>query len=164
MIAPNLISDINGQYRGTDLKIHNSDEPVYTVFSLWDTFRSAHPLYNIIERDKTASFLNTFLKQFKDGGQLPIWELSANYTGCMIGYHVVSVILDAYVKGIPFNKYKELFSAMKEVSNRNKLGIPYYKKMGIYLHLKNQNQFPKHWNTLTTIGVYIKWLNCWRIL
>ena len=130
MIAPNLISDVNGQYRGTDLKIHESDEPVYTVFSLWDTFRSAHPLYNIIERDKTASFLNTFLKQFKDGGQLPIWELCANYTGCMIGYHVVSVILDAYVKGIEFNKYNDLLLAMKEVSNRNKLGLPYYKQNG----------------------------------
>ena len=130
MIAPNLISDVNGQYRGTDLKIHESDEPVYTVFSLWDTFRSAHPLYNIIERDKTASFLNTFLKQFKDGGQLPIWELCANYTGCMIGYHVVSVILDAYVKGIEFNKYNDLLIAMKEVSNRDKLGLPYYKQNG----------------------------------
>ena len=56
MIAPNLLSDHNGEYRGTDLKIHHSDLPVYTVFSLWDTFRSAHPLYNLIERDKTASF------------------------------------------------------------------------------------------------------------
>jgi len=130
MIAPNLICDINGQYRGTDLKIHESDESVYTVFSLWDTFRSAHPLYNIIQRGKTESFLNTFLKQYQDGGQLPIWELCANYTGCMIGYHVVSVILDAYVKGINFDKYKDLFLAMKEVSNRNSLGLPYYKKNG----------------------------------
>ena len=97
-IAPNLISDVDGSYRGTDFKIHHDDKPNYTVFSLWDTFRSTHPLYNIIYRDKTALFLNTFNNQYKNGGQLPIWELSANYTGCMIGYHSVSAIVDAYVK------------------------------------------------------------------
>ncbi len=130
MIAPNLLSDQNGEYRGTDLKIHHSDLPVYTVFSLWDTFRSAHPLYNLIERDKTASFLRTFLTQYKDGGQLPIWELCANYTGCMIGYHVVSVILDAYVKGVESPLYEQLYEAMKHVSNRNELGISDFKNNG----------------------------------
>ncbi len=130
MIAPNLISDINGQYRGTDLAVHQSNEPIYTVFSLWDTFRSAHPLYNIIQRDKTTSFLNTFLKQYNDGGHLPIWELCANYTGCMIGYHVVSVILDAYVKGIKSPHYSDLYQAMLAVSNREKLGLPQYQKKG----------------------------------
>ena len=130
MIAPNLISDVNGDYRATDMQVHNDSLANYTVFSLWDTFRSTHPLYNLIERKKTALFLNTFLNQYQFGGQLPIWELCANYTGCMIGYHVVSVILDAYVKSIDFDNYPKLYSAMKEISNREKLGIPEYKNKG----------------------------------
>ena len=129
-IAPNLISDIDGSYRGTDFKIHHDDEPNYTVFSLWDTFRSTHPLYNILYRDKTALFLNTFNNQYKNGGQLPIWELSANYTGCMIGYHSVSAIVDAYVKGIQFNDYSSLYNGMLSIANRNILGIPSYLKHG----------------------------------
>jgi putative alpha-1,2-mannosidase len=63
MIAPNLISDVNGEFRGTDMEIHKDNLPNYTVFSLWDTFRSTHPLYNLIERKKTGLFLNTFLNQ-----------------------------------------------------------------------------------------------------
>ena len=99
MIAPNIFNDVNGFYRGTDLQVHQSEDNTYTIFSLWDTFRATHPLYTIIEQKKTKEFINTFLKNYLDGGQLPIWELSANYTGCMIGYHVVSVIYDALVKG-----------------------------------------------------------------
>ena len=130
IIAPNLISDVDGSYRGTDFKIHHDDKPNYTVFSLWDTFRSTHPLYNILYRDKTALFLNTFNNQYKNGGQLPIWELSANYTGCMIGYHSVSAIVDAYVKGIHFNDYGSLYNGMLSIANRNILGIPSYLKHG----------------------------------
>ncbi|MBH19215.1 MAG: glycosyl hydrolase family 92 [Crocinitomicaceae bacterium] len=130
MIAPNIISDVNGDFRSTDMKVHRDSLINFTVFSLWDTFRSTHPLFNLIERNKTALFLNTFLNQYNYGGQLPIWELCANYTGCMIGYHVVSVILDAYVKGIKYPKYIDLLGAMKHVSNRETLGIPEFKNRG----------------------------------
>jgi len=130
MIAPNIISDLNGDFRSTDIKVHNDSVTNYTVFSLWDTFRSTHPLYNIIERKKTSAFLNTFLNQYNYGGQLPIWELCANYTGCMIGYHVVSVILDAYTKGIKYSEYDKLYMAMKHISNRKELGIPEFKNRG----------------------------------
>ena len=130
MIAPNIISDVNGDFRSTDMKVHRDSLINYTVFSLWDTFRSTHPLFNLIERNKSALFLNTFLNQYNYGGQLPIWELCANYTGCMIGYHVVSVILDAYVKGIKYPKYIDLLGAMKHVSNRETLGIPEFKNRG----------------------------------
>ena len=130
MIAPNVISDVDGSYRGTDLKIHKSNSTVYTVFSLWDTFRATHPLYTLIEQQKTEEFLTTFLTQFNNGGQLPIWELCANYTGCMIGYHAVSVILDAYVKNIASDQAKELYPAMLHVSNREKLGITEFNDNG----------------------------------
>ena len=65
IIAPNLISDVNGLYRGTDLKIHKDSIPNYTVFSLWDTFRATHPLYNLILGKKLLNFLNTFQKSAK---------------------------------------------------------------------------------------------------
>jgi len=102
MLAPNIYQDVDGRYRGMDLKIHQtSDFDYYTVFSLWDTYRAAHPLYTtIIEQDRTNDFINTFISKYKEGGIMPIWDLAANYTHCMIGYHAVPVIADAYLKGI----------------------------------------------------------------
>jgi len=131
MIVPNVFSDVDGKYRGTDLKVHQStDGPVYTVFSLWDTFRATHPLYTIIEQKKTNEFIRTFLKQYKDGGQLPIWELAGNYTGCMIGYHSIPVIVDAYVKGIRDYDEKLAMEAMLHSANMDKLGLASYKTKG----------------------------------
>ena len=130
MIAPNIFNDVNGFYRGTDLQVHQSEDNTYTIFSLWDTFRATHPLYTIIEQKKTKEFINTFLKNYLDGGQLPIWELSANYTGCMIGYHVVSVIYDALVKGIELENEELLLEAMLQVAERDDLGIPEYRSNG----------------------------------
>ena len=60
MIAPNLFSDADGRYRAHDLKVYHADRPVYTVFSLWDTFRSLHPLFSLIQRERTVDFINTF--------------------------------------------------------------------------------------------------------
>jgi hypothetical protein len=72
----------------------------YTVFSLWDTFRATHPLFTITQVERTNEFVNTFLRYFEDSGDLPVWELAGNETNCMIGYHSVSVIADAFTKGI----------------------------------------------------------------
>lgn len=102
-IAPNLFSDIDGKYRGRDNQIHQLSESEgenYTVFSLWDTYRAAHPLYTLVQRERTLDFLNTFERQYDQGGDLPVWELAGNETECMIGYHSVSVIADAYIKGL----------------------------------------------------------------
>src|SRR6476661_1708549 len=79
----------------------------YTVFSLWDTFRAAHPLYTIIEQKRTADFINTFIRQYEQGGRLPVWELAGEETDTMIGYHAVSVIADPInkdVKGFDYDK------------------------------------------------------------
>lgn len=130
MIAPNIFNDVDGSYRGTDLKVHSAQDSTYTIFSLWDTFRATHPLYTIIEQQRTKAFIATFLKNYHDGGQLPVWELSANYTGCMIGYHAVSVIYDALEKGIDVPNEDQLLAAMLHVSNRNELGIPAYCEHG----------------------------------
>jgi putative alpha-1,2-mannosidase len=101
MIAPNVFQDIDGRYRGLDGQIHHADGYIrHTVFSLWDTFRATHPLYTLIQRRRTRDFVRTFLEMYRESGRLPVWELAGNETDCMIGYHAVSVILDAWAKGI----------------------------------------------------------------
>ena len=130
-IAPNLYQDVDGRYRGMDNEIHKSvGFDYYTVFSLWDTYRAAHPLYTIIEQEKTNDFINTFLAKYDEGGIMPIWDLAANYTGCMIGYHAVPVIADAYLKGIRNYDVEKAFTAMKHSATRDKLGLDSYKNFG----------------------------------
>jgi predicted alpha-1,2-mannosidase len=114
LLTPNLFMDVDGRYRGRDLAIHHADDFTnYTVFSLWDTFRAAHPLYALIDQKRTRDFIKTFLVQYEQGGRLPVWELAANETDTMIGYHAVSVIADAAVKGISGFDLEEAFAAMK---------------------------------------------------
>lgn len=130
-IAPNLFMDVDGQYRGTDLKVHQAkDFTNYTIFSLWDTFRGTHPLYTILQRKRTLDFIKTFLAQYQAGGQLPVWELAGNYTGCMIGYHSVSVIADAYAKGITDFDTQLALQAMTNSAMQDHLGLSFYKKQG----------------------------------
>ncbi len=132
MIHPNLFMDVDSQYRGTDLKIHPAHHFTnYTVFSLWDTYRAAHPLYTLIQRGKTRDFIHTFLHQYRNGGQLPVWELAGNYTGCMIGYHSVSVITDAYVKGIRDFDVNLALQAMRHSAMMDHLGLKYYRNHGV---------------------------------
>ena len=131
MIAPNLYQDVDGRYRGMDLEIHQSNDfENYTVFSLWDTYRAAHPLYTIIEKERTNHFINSLLAKHDEGGILPIWPLAANYTGCMIGYHSVPVIADAYLKGIRGFDAEKAFEAMKHSTLQDKLGLKSYKEFG----------------------------------
>ncbi|HRV54431.1 MAG TPA: GH92 family glycosyl hydrolase [Mangrovimonas sp.] len=131
MIAPNLYQDVDGRYRGMDMEIHQTkDFDYYTVFSLWDTYRAAHPLYTIIEQKRTNDFINTFLAKYDEGDIMPIWDLSANYTGCMIGYHGVSVIADAYLKGLQGYDTEKALLAMKHSANQDHLGLKTYKALG----------------------------------
>jgi len=131
MLAPNLYQDVDGRYRGMDLEIHQTtDFEYYTVFSLWDTYRAAHPLYTIIDQKRTNDFINTFTAKYDEGGILPIWDLSGNYTGCMIGYHAVPVIADAYMKGITGYDTAKAFEAMKHSAMQDKLGLESYKNYG----------------------------------
>lgn len=131
MVAPNLFMDVDGSYRGTDLQVHQSaDFTNYTVFSLWDTYRATHPLYTIIDQKRSRDFIKTFLHQYEHGGQLPVWELSANYTGCMIGYHSVPVIADAYMKGIDGFDAQLALKAMQHSAMQEHLGLAAYRKYG----------------------------------
>ena len=127
MTAPNLFMDVDGQYRGRDFKTHTANGFTnYTVFSLWDTFRAAHPLYTIIDTKRTRDFINTFLVQYEQGGRLPVWELAANETDTMIGYHSVSVIADAAVKGIDGFDLKKAFKAIKHSAELRHYGLGAY--------------------------------------
>lgn len=131
LLNPNLYMDVDGQYRGMDLDVHMAEDFVnYTVFSLWDTYRATHPLFTIIEPERTVDFIKTFLKQYEHGGRLPIWELAANYTGCMIGYHSIPVIADAYMKGLRSYDVNKAFEAMKHSADLDHLGLEYYKSLG----------------------------------
>ena len=127
MSAPNIFMDVDGQYRGRDFKTHKAtDFTNYTVFSLWDTFRAAHPLYTIIDTNRTRDFIRTFLTQYEQGGRLPVWELAANETDTMIGYHAVSVIADAAAKGIDGFDLKKAFAAMKHSAELRHYGLGPY--------------------------------------
>ena len=131
MMQPNIAQDLDGKYRGRDNKIHVAEGfDYYTVFSLWDTFRGAHPLYTLIDKKRTADYINTFIKQYEQGGRLPVWELASNETDCMIGYHSVSVIADAMAKGITGFDYEKAFEASKASAMRDVLGLDAYKKNG----------------------------------
>ena len=140
MIAPNIYQDVDARYRGIDLEIHqNQDFDYYTVFSLWDTYRAAHPLYTIIEQERTNDFINTFLAKYDEGGILPMWDLSANYTGCMIGYHGVPVIADAYIKGIRDYDSDKALKAMMHSAMQDHLGLEAYKDFG-YIPVEEESE------------------------
>lgn len=98
-IQPSLASDVDGRYRtmGHEIK-QDAYYTNYTVFSLWDTFRAAHPLYTIVTPEQNQAFIRSLLRKYDEGGILPKWELASNETGTMIGYHAVSVIADAMMK------------------------------------------------------------------
>ena len=140
MIVPNIISDVDGRYRGRDNNVHNAEGYThYTVFSLWDTFRAAHPLYNLIDRTRSLDYIKTLLAQYKEGGRLPVWELGGNETDCMIGYHSVSLIADALVKGVSAFDTSLALEAMKKSATWNHLGLPAYIQNG-YLGVEDEHE------------------------
>ncbi len=130
MLAPQRYQDVDGRYCGMDLDIHHSDFDYYSVFSLWDTYRATHPLYTIIEQERTNHFINTFLAKYDEGGIMPMWDLAGNYTDCMIGYHAIPVIADAYLKGIQDYDTEKALEAMKHSATRDKFGLEAYKTYG----------------------------------
>lgn len=132
MVAPNLFSDADGRFRAHDLQVYPSERPVYTVFSLWDTFRSLHPLFSLIQRERTLDFINTFINNYETDSEhmLPIWELAANETHCMIGNHAIPVIADAYFSGIRDFDTEKALEAMVNSSRQDRRGMGAYMKYG----------------------------------
>jgi hypothetical protein len=123
--------DVDGRYRGLDNKIHTAkDFEYYSVFSLWDTYRTENPLLTLIDPKRTLDFIKTFLAMHQQGGLLPIWPLANEETYCMIGNHAIPVITDAYAKGIRGFDTKLALAAMKHAVNRKQFGIADYAKYG----------------------------------
>ncbi|MBJ7428318.1 MAG: GH92 family glycosyl hydrolase, partial [Bacteroidia bacterium] len=139
-IHPSIYNDVDGRYLGRDMKIHKAEGfNYYTVFSLWDTFRALHPLFNIVQRERNLDFIKTFLEQYKQVGRLPMWELSSNETNCMIGNHAISVIADAYAKGIRGFDIKLAIEACEKTANIAHLGMPEFRKKG-YLEVEDEHE------------------------
>mgnify|MGYP002543308308 FL=1 len=124
-LQPNLFTDADGRYFGMDLKPHQGsvDEPAYTIFSLWDTFRAYHPLMTIIDPELNEAFIRSLIQKEKEGGVFPMWELAGNYTGTMIGYHAVSLIADSYAKGYRNFDVKEAYRACLRTAEYDTTGI-----------------------------------------
>jgi len=128
-IAPFTASDVDGRYMGFDHKIQKcAGFNMSTGLSLWDTFRAANPLYTITSPDKVSDIINSMLAQYDQYGLLPIWPLCNSETNCMIGYHSVPVIVDAYLKGIGGFDVDKAYEAMKKSAMQDEFDIQYLKK------------------------------------
>ncbi len=131
MISPVTFCDVNGDYRGADGKSYNTQEfTPYSIFSLWDTYRTASPLSMILHPDKIEDYVNSFLAIYEQQGKLPVWHLVGNETDCMVGYHSVPVIVDAYLKGYRDFDAELAFEAMKSFAESDERGLKYVNEIG----------------------------------
>ena len=130
MIAPSVFNDVNGDYRGSDGKVYqHADFTNYTTFSLWDTYRAAHPLATLIHPDKQRDFAQTFLKINEQQGRLPVWHLMANETDCMVGNPALPVLSDIVLKGFDVDG-KAALEAMKQTAMVDIRSVGLLKKYG----------------------------------
>ena len=143
MINPTVYMDVDGQYKGLDQNVHKAEGFTnYTTFSLWDTHRALHPLFNIIEPKRNADMVQSMIAHYEQSPEhmLPIWSNSANENWCMSGYHSVSVLADAVVKGnVNFDTSKALEACVATARQRDYAGIGYYMDMGYIPDEKNGN-------------------------
>lgn len=131
MLAPTLLSDHNGEYKGADGNIQRANGyDRYDTFSLWDTYRAAHPLYTIMHPNRVSSMINSLLAHYKETGLLPVWSLQGNETNMMIGNHAIPVIVDAYFKGIKNFDITLAYKACKESSMVDARQLDSYKSIG----------------------------------
>ena len=113
-IQPNNLADVNGDYTGTDLVVRKSpDKKHYSTFSLWDTYRAAHPLYTLIQPRRDAEFVASMLRQYDTFGYLPVWQLWGLENDCMIGNHAIPVVVDAALKGLRGVDAEKAYAAVR---------------------------------------------------
>ena len=113
-IQPNNLADVNGDYTGTDMTVRRApDHHHYSTFSVWDTYRAAHPLYTLVQTKRTAGFVNSLLRQYESYGYLPVWQLWGLENDCMIGNHSIPIIVDAALKDIPGFDLQKAYAAVK---------------------------------------------------
>ena len=159
-IQPNQLSDVNGDYPAADFTTKNSARPYYSTFSLWDTYRGAHPLYTLVQPERSADFINSMLAYYKAFGYLPIWQLWGQENYCMIGNHSIPVIVDAVLKGLPGIDENAAYDAVKNSSLREHPGSPFgiWEQYGyIPENLKSQS-VSLTLEMATTTGAWRSWL------
>lgn len=130
-LSPVIYEDVNGSYRGLDQNIHSSEGFTnYTIFSLWDTYRALHPLFNLLQPARNNDMIKSMLAHYEQSvhKMLPVWSHYSNENWCMIGYHATSVIADALVKNSGnFDRKQALKAAVSTA------GVPYFDGLGYYL-------------------------------
>ena len=140
-LGPTEYMDVDGTYRGLDMNVHEADDFVnYTSFSLWDTYRALHPLFNIMQPKRNSDMVKSMLSHYDQSvhKMLPVWSHYANENWCMIGYHSVSVIADAIVKGNTGFDTKRALDAMVQTAKTSYYdGLEHYMKMGYVPEDKN---------------------------
>lgn len=129
MLAPNRFDDAAGNYKGVKGNVVKGDN-IYTVESLWDTFRANNPLFTLTQTNRVADIVNSFLSFYKQTGLLPVWDLQFNETNCMTGYHAVPIVADAILKDIKGFNYDTAFAAMKASAMQNIRGTNFYRQYG----------------------------------
>jgi predicted alpha-1,2-mannosidase len=133
-IGPSLFDDVDGRYRGMDKQIHQLDhgQRNYTAFSLWDTYRAAHPLYTLISSERVPDFANTLIRMAEQSpAGMPVWPLQGCETGTMTGYHSAAVIAEAVNKGIPGITTERAYKVMmKRAMDDDFQGLNYYRTKG----------------------------------
>jgi len=126
MISTCMLSDVDGRYEGFDGETHKAEGfTYYGEFSLWDTYRSAHPLYSLLQPQRQSDMVKSLLAISEQGGWLPKWAWSEGYTGGMLGDHAVSVITDSYVKGIQDFDAELAYKAMRKNAMEKHEGVPW---------------------------------------
>ena len=131
--APALFNDVDGAYWGSDHKVHTGEGfDNYTTFSLWDTYRALHPMLTIFQPDRVNNLVRSLLAEYDQSGlhTTPIWPLWGNETFCMVGYHSVPVIVDAYFKGFKGFDAEKAYQAMRDTAMQDRNGLRDYKKLG----------------------------------
>ncbi len=130
MMAPSIFNDHNGDYRGTDKIVRQASFTNLTTFSLWDTYRAAHPLFTIFQSGRVNDMINSMLAIYQQQGKLPVWHLMGNETNTMPGYSAVQVIADAYLKGFRGFDTTLAWEAVKTTAMQDERGLKYIKKYG----------------------------------
>ena len=135
-ISPNLFSDVDGKYV-IEGKVYSSGYPHYSTFSTWDTYRALHPLFTIIEQEKTKDFVNSLVsRHFDSKVGLPIWELVGHDNACMIGYNTVSPLADAVLKDIKGIDPEKTYQAIRAAAFNTQKHSPNYDKSGMKEYIK----------------------------
>ena len=153
MLAPTIYNDVDGIYYGPDKQVHQADGWTnYSTFSLWDTYRAAHPLYTYIEPQRVNDMVQSFLAFFEQNGRLPVWNFYGSETDMMIGYHAVPVIVDAYLKGIGnFDPKKALTACVATANIDEYRGIGLYKKYGYVPYDVTDHYNSENWSLSKTL-------------